>query len=95
MIKGDEDSRFIMRRFLDRIKICLFLWIVYLFFECINNKRNALIRQSKRTPVLGALSGYIPQCGAFIATSSLYIDGLIIVGSLLAVFLPTSDEASY
>ncbi len=79
--------------FLDTIKIWPFLWIVYLFFECIGNKRNALIRQSKMTPVLGALSGCIPQCGASVAAASLYADGIITVGTLLAVFLSTSDEA--
>ena len=45
------------------------------------------------TPILGALSGCIPQCGASVAVSSLYASGMITVATLLAVFLSTSDEA--
>ncbi len=79
--------------FLDTIKIWPFLWMIYLMFEYIGNKRNVLTRKSKLTPVLGALSGCIPQCGASVAAASLYADGIITVGTLFAVFLSTSDEA--
>ena len=44
-------------------------------------------------PVAGALFGCIPQCGFSVVAAALYVKRLISVGTLLAVFLSTSDEA--
>ena len=44
-------------------------------------------------PVAGALFGCLPQCGFSVVAAALYVKRLVSVGTLLAVFISTSDEA--
>ncbi len=83
--------------FLDTIKLLPFLFVTYLLMEYLERKtgdKSAAILSSigKLAPVFGGLAGIVPQCGFSAAASSLYAGGLISVGTLLAVFLSTSDE---
>ncbi len=82
---------------LDSLKLLPFLFAAYLAIEIIEDRAEektvAIIHRAGRLgPVLGAGLGMIPQCGFSAATSNLYAGGLITRGTLLAVFLSTSDE---
>ena len=74
-----------------------FLFVTYLVLEAIEAKAGgALERFLERArsvgPAAGALAGAIPQCGVSAAAASFYAGGVVTVGTLLAVFLSTSDE---
>lgn len=74
-----------------------FLFVTYLVLEAIEAKAGgALERSLERTrsvgPLAGALAGAIPQCGVSAAAASLYAGGVMTAGTLIAVFLSTSDE---
>ena len=74
-----------------------FLFVTYLVLEAIEaHAGGALERSLERAksvgPLAGALAGAIPQCGVSAAAASLYAGGVVTVGTLVAVFLSTSDE---
>ena len=82
---------------LESLKILPFLLLTYLAIELIEHhaeeKTVTLIHRAGRFgPVIGGALGVIPQCGFSTATANLYAGGLITRGTLLAVFLSTSDE---
>lgn len=82
---------------LDSLKLLPFLFAAYLAIEIIEDRAEektvAIVHRAGRWgPVLGGLLGAVPQCGFSAATSNLYAGGLITRGTLLAVFLSTSDE---
>ena len=74
-----------------------FLFATYLVLEAVEAKAgSALERFLERArsvgPAAGALAGAVPQCGVSAAAASFYAGGVVTVGTLLAVFLSTSDE---
>lgn len=74
-----------------------FLFATYLVLEAIEaHAGGALEKFLERArsvgPAAGALAGAIPQCGVSAAAASFYAGGVISVGTLIAVFLSTSDE---
>ena len=83
--------------FMDTLKLYPFLFLTYLFMEYLETRSQertiALLRSGSRFgPVLGALLGVLPQCGFSAASASLFAGGVISEGTLIAVFLSTSDE---
>ena len=81
----------------DNLLLLPFLFPTYLVLEAIEaHAGGALERTLGRArrwgPIVGSLSGAVPQCGFSAAAASLYAGGVITVGTLVAVFLSTSDE---
>ncbi len=84
--------------FLDTVRMLPFLLAAFLILEALehysNNYMNRLLgKVGKAGPLAGAVFGCIPQCGFSVAAANLYSGGVISLGTLLAVFLSTSDEA--
>jgi hypothetical protein len=82
---------------LDSVKLLPFLFLTYLCMELLEHrtgdsfvKRIGMVK--KAGPLLGAAFGVVPQCGFSAAASSLYAGRVITVGTLLAIYLSTSDE---
>ncbi len=83
--------------FLDTCKLAPFLFITYLFLEWLEHKHDHRIESFLTShlhaaPLVASLFGLVPECGFSAAASSLYATGVISVGTLVAVFLSTSDE---
>ena len=82
---------------IDTLKLVPFLFITYLILEFIEEKaEQGSIKLVSRShlwgPVVGSLLGVIPQCGFSASASNLFAQRLISAGTLIAVFLSTSDE---
>lgn len=82
---------------LDSVKLLPFLFLTYLLMEYVEHKMGAkaqgLLKSSGKTgPLWGAVLGMMPQCGFSAAASSLYAGRIITMGTLIAIFLSTSDE---
>ena len=82
---------------LDTLKLVPFLFLTYLAMEFMEHKtgskaQNMIKKAGKFGPVLGGLLGIVPQCGFSAAASNLYAGRVITVGTLVAIYLSTSDE---
>ena len=81
----------------DTLTLIPFLFLTYVAMEWLERKTeeqsvDLLARIGKFGHVAGAGIGLIPQCGFSAAAASLYSGGVITAGTLIAVFLSTSDE---
>ena len=84
--------------FNDTLKLLPFLLAVYIGIELTeyyfgNRIRRFLQRVGSAGPAVGAAAGTLPQCGFSVMASALYTQRLVTVGTLVAVYLSTSDEA--
>jgi len=82
---------------LDTLKIIPILYLIYLlvsYFEHNSHRYVNFFKSAKKFgPVVGGLVGTIPQCGFSVAMADLYNKKSITLGTLIAVFIATSDEA--
>lgn len=87
----------IMDTLIDALKILPFLFLAFLLIEIIEHKlsqktKQAVIKSGKFGPVIGSLLGAIPQCGFSVIATNLYVTRVLSLGSLIAIYLSTSDE---
>ncbi len=87
----------ILDAFLDTLKLFPFLLLSYVVIELLEQKTDLGKPGGKLSgglaPLIGGATGIIPQCGFSVMAAKLYEKKHITIGTLLAVFLATSDEA--
>ncbi len=82
---------------IDGIRLLPFLFITYLLMEYIEHKmaeksKKAIQKSGKLGPVIGGILGIFPQCGFSVSATNLYAGRVITLGTLISVYLSTSDE---
>lgn len=83
---------------LDSLKVFPFLILLYVVIEILEEKVSTSKQFLKYTngkyaTLMGAGLGLIPQCGFSVVASDLYAKKYIKMGTMLAIFIATSDEA--
>lgn len=81
----------------DTLSLVPFLLVTYLTLETLEHVagdrvNGAIKRAGAAGPVVGSLLGIVPQCGFSAMAATLYAGRVVTLGTLVAVFLSTSDE---
>lgn len=82
---------------IDCLKLVPFLFVAFFLMELFehkfSNKTGKILKKSgKLGPVLGGVLGAIPQCGFSVLATNLYVMRIISLGTLISIYLSTSDE---
>lgn len=93
----DEVVHIFLHSFIDSLKILPFLFIAFLIIEIIEHKfseksKKIIENSGKFGPVVGAFLGLIPQCGFSVVATNLYVTRILSLGTLISIYLATSDE---
>lgn len=79
----------------DSLKLLPYLLVTFLILELIEHKikyKKVFSKKRRLMPVVGGLLGALPQCGISAMAANLFSSHIITVGTLIAIFLSTSDE---
>ena len=87
----------ILDTLVDGVKLIPILFLTYLAMEYIEHKttaktKNTIKKSGKLGPLVGGILGAFPQCGFSTAGSNLYAGRVITLGTLISIYLSTSDE---
>ena len=87
----------IMDTLIDSLKLLPFLFLTFLLMEYLEHKMNnktkeRLQKSGKFGPIIGGILGAFPQCGFSSSATNLYATRIITLGTLISVYLSTSDE---
>lgn len=80
---------------IDSLKLLPYLVVTFLILELIEHKikyKKVFSKKRRLMPVAGGLLGALPQCGISAMAANLFSSHIITVGTLIAIFLSTSDE---
>jgi len=82
---------------LEMLNLVPFLFIAFLLIELIEHKfsnktKKIITKAGNAGPLLGSLLGLFPQCGFSVMATNLYVTRIISLGTLIAIYLTTSDE---
>ena len=87
----------ILEALLDTLKLLPFLLLLYILIELMEHNtrigRASGALSGKVGPLVGGATGLIPMCGFSVMAAKLYERKYVTLGTLLAVFITTSDEA--
>lgn len=81
----------------ESLNLLPFLLITFLIIEFIEHKASKksikmLTKTKKYGPIIGGILGATPQCGLGVMATNLYVTNIITIGTLIAIYLSTSDE---
>ena len=94
---SDIMQEVIVDTLIDSIKLIPFLFFAFLIIELIEHKFNKktkemISRSGHFGPLIGSILGLFPQCGFSVLATNLYTTRIITFGTLIAIYLSTSDE---
>ena len=98
VVKGSNKMKeVIIDGLIDSLKLLPYLFITFIILEFIEHKfskknEDVLSKNKKYGPIIGGLLGALPQCGFSTMAANLFSNKVITMGTLIAVFLSTSDE---
>ena len=85
----------ILDTLIDLLKIIPFLFLAFLLMEYLEHgvkKKSHVLKNKKVGPLVGSILGIVPQCGFSVLATNLFASRVITIGTLIAVYLSTSDE---
>ena len=96
-MRGEIMFEVIKDTVIDTLKLIPFLWLTFYLIEVIEHKyqkksQNIIKKSGKYGPILGGILGCFPQCGFSVMATNLYITKIISLGTLISIYLSTSDE---